>query len=51
MKEGLKMVQMSKNKVNTMSNDNTDYRAERIHALSDKLETGLRDLINSDNYM
>lgn len=45
------MVQMSKNKVNTMSNDNTDYRAERIHALSDKLETGLRDLINSDNYM
>ena len=44
------MVQIVNNKDMSVSNGNTDHRAERIHALSEKLETGLKDLIDSDNY-
>lgn len=44
------MVQISKSKDIAVSNDNADQRTERIQDLSDKLETGLKDLINSDNY-
>ena len=44
------MVQIVKNKDMSVSNDNTDRRTEMIQELSEKLETGLKDLIDSDNY-
>lgn len=44
------MVQISKSKDIAVSNGNADQRIERIQDLSEKLEKGLKDLIDSDNY-